>query len=120
MDRFLDLNTAFPVVFFSIILRASPGGLVFCCAGMSSSAVFVKFRVWKLALADAVVSVFRKRAGAKTSPLVGNTPGNKGAGLSPPAQSTPKLKIPELDEETQKFAKKWNYSDEDLARVFGE
>ena len=74
----------------------------------------------RVALADAVVAVFRKRAGVKTSPLSANTPTNTSTGLAPPAKATPKIKVPELDEETAKFAKKWNYSDEDLARVLGE
>ena len=74
----------------------------------------------KIALADAVVSVFRKRAGEKVNPLSKNTPGNTSSGLKPPAKQTPNVKVPKLDDVTAEFAKKWGYSDEDLARVLGE
>ena len=74
----------------------------------------------KLALADAVVAVFRKRAATKKSPLAGNKAGNTSAGLTPPAGRVFKPKVPKLDDETAKWAKKWNYTDEDIARVLGE
>ena len=74
----------------------------------------------KVALSDAIVAVFRERAGIKKNPLSGNSPTNIGPGLKPSAKPTVKAKVPKLDEETAKFAKKWGYSDEDLVRVLGE
>ena len=74
----------------------------------------------KVALAEAVTAVFRKRAGTKTSPLAGNKPKNTGSGLKPGTPTSYKPKVPKLDAETAKWAKKWNYSDEEIARVLGE
>ena len=74
----------------------------------------------KVALSDAIVAVFRERAGIKKNPLSGNSPANIGPGLKPSVKPTVKAKVPKLDEETAKFAKKWGYSDEDLVRVLGE
>jgi len=74
----------------------------------------------KLMLADALTNVMRKRAGAKTNPLEKNKPGGGGENLSAPAKVIPNVKAPKLDEEAQKLADTFNYSPEDLARVFGE
>ena len=74
----------------------------------------------KLALADAVVNVYRRRAGVKTNPLSANAPANTGPGLAPPAKPAVKVKMPQLDEVTKKMAEKWGYNAEDLARVYGE
>ena len=75
----------------------------------------------KLVLADALTNVMRKRKNVKTNPLSTNTPSNKGGGIKPPATpSAPKVKVPKLDEYTAKMVKKWNYSEEDIARVLGE
>ena len=74
----------------------------------------------KIALSEAIVAVFRKRSGIKTNPLSGHSPGNIGPGLKPSVKPTIKPKVPKLDDETAKFAKRWGYSDEDLVRVLGE
>jgi hypothetical protein len=74
----------------------------------------------KLALADAVTAVFRKRQGAKKNPLSANTPGNTTPGLSPPAKPKGSVKVPKLDDVTQRMAEKWGYAPEDLARIYGE
>ena len=75
----------------------------------------------KLVLADALGNVMRKRQGQKTNPLSANTPANTAGGITPPvAASKAKVKVPKLDEETARMAKKWGYSDEDLASLYGE
>ena len=46
--------------------------------------------------------------------------GNGSQGVNPPAKSTPKVKVPVLDDITKSHAKKWGYSEEDLAQLYGE
>jgi hypothetical protein len=75
----------------------------------------------KIALGDALTNVFRKRQDTKINPLDKNTPANTGGSLTPPAGApTPKVKVPKLDELTEKMAKKWGYKEEDLAAIYGE
>lgn len=74
----------------------------------------------KVLLADALTSVFRKRQSLKTNPLSANTPGSGASNLSPPSAAVKKVKVPKLDEVTQRMADKWGYKPEDLAAIYGE
>jgi hypothetical protein len=73
----------------------------------------------QLLVSSATASVFRKRATTKTNPLSANRPATGPIGtIAPPAAkkaSTPTVK---LSEEAMKLKKRFNYSDEDLARIF--
>lgn len=74
----------------------------------------------KIILGDALSNVFRRRQNAKVNPLSNNTPQNTGSGITPPATPPKKLKVPKLDDETKKWAEKWGYKEEDLARIYAE
>ena len=67
--------------------------------------------------AEALANVLRTRK--KSTPLK-NTPGKATGTLSPgvPSGKAP-VKMPNLSEETKKWAAKWGYKDEDLARIYG-
>jgi len=75
----------------------------------------------RLLVSDAVVSVMRQNIGKKENPLAGNRPvaGPMGT-VKPPVSGMPKAKPPKLSESASALAKRWNYSAEDIARVFGE
>jgi hypothetical protein len=71
----------------------------------------------KVLYAESLTSVMRGRK--KPNALGKNKPGQATGALTPgvPASKTAP-KVPDLDAETKKWADKWNYSQEDLARVF--
>jgi len=74
----------------------------------------------KVILGDALSNVIRTRQSAKVNPLSANTAQNTSSGLQPPARSTPKPKVPKLDDVTKTMAQKWGYSEEDLAKLYGQ
>ncbi|MHC4525149.1 MAG: hypothetical protein ACYSU8_06405 [Planctomycetota bacterium] len=74
----------------------------------------------KVILGDALSNVIRTRQNAKTNPLASNTAQNTTTGLQPPAKPTAKIKVPKLDNMTKTMAEKWGYSEEDLAKLYGE
>jgi hypothetical protein len=73
----------------------------------------------KVLQAEALSNVMRGRK--KENALVKNKPGSGAGTLTPGIPSTKKgPKVPDLTEETKKWADKWGYSQEDLARVYGD
>lgn len=67
--------------------------------------------------AEALANVLRSRK--KATPLQ-NNPGKVAGTLTPGVPSTKNtLKTPNLSPETKKWAEKWGYSDEDLAKLYG-
>jgi hypothetical protein len=66
----------------------------------------------------AVAAVQRRRITEKVNPLAGNVPGRAPGVQTPPAAQAPKVKVPKLSEAAARMAKMWNYSAEDLAKVF--
>jgi hypothetical protein len=69
-------------------------------------------------LGNALADVMRKRASKKVNPLGTNTPTGGSGTLKPPAVKKKAPKVATLDERTQKMAKHWGYSQEDLAKIF--
>ncbi len=70
---------------------------------------------------SALANVMRQRAQTKTNPLAGNKPATGPMGtVKPPPHTPPKAKPVKLSEEAAALVKRWNYSAEDIARVFGE
>lgn len=75
----------------------------------------------QLLVSDAVANVMRQRAATKTNPLAGNRPSGMPIGtIKAPPAPTPKVKPVKLSESAAALAKRWNYSTEDIAKVFGE
>jgi len=74
----------------------------------------------RVILGDALANVVRMRQNAKVNPLSSNTAQNTPSGLQPPASHTKKVKVPKLDDVTKTMAQKWGYSEEDLAKLYGE
>jgi hypothetical protein len=75
----------------------------------------------QLLVSGAVANVFRAKAGTKVNPLAGNKPGGGPIGtVKPPPAVAPKAKPVKLSESAAALAKRWNYSPEDIAKVFGE
>ena len=75
----------------------------------------------RIMLGDALSNVIRTRQGVKTNPLDSNTPQNTGSSLAAPSSpGVKKVAVPKLEELTAKMSKKWGYSDEALAQLFGE
>jgi hypothetical protein len=70
---------------------------------------------------EALANVVRNRQKHKPSPLSGNSPAPTGTGtLAPGATNTvKKIKMPTLQPETLALAKKWGYTDEALAKLYG-
>jgi hypothetical protein len=71
----------------------------------------------KVLHADALANVLRSR---KKTPALKNAP-SAGVGTLTPGVPAAKTgpKVPDLNAETKKWADKWGYSQEDLARVYG-
>lgn len=68
-----------------------------------------------------LANVVRKQAQTRTNPLAGNKPASGPMGtVKPPSVPAQKAKPVKLTAEASALAKRWNYSDEDVARVFGE
>lgn len=73
----------------------------------------------KVVHAEALANVLRARK--KANPLKANQPGSSTGTIMPGTSSvktTPKM--PDLSEDTKKWAKKWGYSDKDLIRIYGK
>ena len=70
---------------------------------------------------DALVNVYKRRAEKKINPLSKNTPTKTPLGtITPPAPKPIKSKAPKLSPLAAEMAKKWNYNEDDLKKVFGE
>lgn len=75
----------------------------------------------QLLVSNAVASIVRKKAGLQTNPLAGNKPTTGPIGtVKPPPAPAVKPKPVKLSSEAAALAKRWNYNEEDIARVFGE
>jgi hypothetical protein len=69
---------------------------------------------------EALANVVRNRQQHKASPLAGNAPAAGTGTLTPGATNTAKkIKMPTLQPETLALAKKWGYTDEALAKLYG-
>uniref|UniRef100_A0A6M3LM82 Uncharacterized protein n=1 Tax=viral metagenome TaxID=1070528 RepID=A0A6M3LM82_9ZZZZ len=74
----------------------------------------------QLLVSNAVSAAFRKRTLTKTNPLAGNRPVTGPMGtVKPPVAPVAKPKPVKLSEEAAALAKRWNYSAEDISKVFG-
>jgi hypothetical protein len=74
----------------------------------------------QLLVNGAVTNIARKATMAKSNPLAGNKPVSGPMGtVKPPVAPAAKAKPIKLSAETAALAKRWNYSQDDLARVFG-
>jgi hypothetical protein len=75
----------------------------------------------QLLVNSALANVVRRQAQTRTNPLAGNTPVKGPMGtVTPPAPKPAKAKPVKLSEDARALAKRWNYSEDDIARVFGE
>lgn len=75
----------------------------------------------KLLVSEALRSLVRKRATTPKNPYAGKAPsGASTGGVKPPGAPAGKPRVPKLSPEVRKLAKAWNYSEEDLARLYGE
>jgi hypothetical protein len=74
-------------------------------------------RLW---VANSTLNVVRQRTNVKQNALAGNRPSTGPMGtITPPAQKALKAKPIKLSDEAAALAKRWNYSHEDIAKVFG-
>ena len=69
----------------------------------------------------AVADSMRKKMATKENPLAKNKPSGMPTGtIKPPAAAPTKLKPPKLSALAADFAKRNNYSEEEVAKLFGE
>lgn len=73
----------------------------------------------QLLVSNAYSNVMRKR-NVKSNPLAGNTGAAGVGGVTAPVTNKPNVKPVKLTALAQKLAERGGYTDEDLARVFGE
>jgi hypothetical protein len=74
----------------------------------------------ELLINRATAAVIRKQRGEKVNPLAGNTPGRAPASITPPVAAAHKVKLPPLSDLTKEFQKKWGYTDDAMAKLYGE
>lgn len=75
----------------------------------------------ELMVARAAMTVQARRAQQKQNPLAANAKAKApAAGVAPPVPKQAKAAPIKLSAEAEKLKKRWGYSDEDLAKVFGE
>jgi hypothetical protein len=72
----------------------------------------------QLVINNAITSVYRKQALTKKNALAGNQPGKTVGTITPPATQKTTVKAPKLSDTAQSLAKRWGYSNEDLAKLF--
>lgn len=74
----------------------------------------------KLLVSEALRSLVRKRAATPKNAYAGRGPSGGAGGVKPPGAPASKPRVPKLSPEVRRLAKAWNYSEEDLARLYGE
>jgi hypothetical protein len=75
----------------------------------------------QLLISNAVAAVYRKKTITKTNPLAGNRPATGPIGtVKAPVALVAKPKPIKLSDAAMELKKRWNYTDEDLAKVFGD
>ena len=75
----------------------------------------------RLLVNEAVKNVYTKRRQTKTNPFEGKQPPKGPLGtVTPPSGQTPPVKPKKLDDMTAKLAKRWGYTEDQLAKLFPE